>query len=332
MAPTLPPFQNTSTTASPAPSLAASLNIPYVTAELFIAALSTAGNLLVCVAVATERRLRTVTNYFLVSLAVADVCVGALAIPCAILTDMGIPRNTHSQTQQTRALTHPQLYLCLFMLSVLIMLTQSSILSLLAVAVERYVAIFLPFRHQRYMTGRLAVLVIVCVWVLAFLMGLVPLMGWYREGAGESGRCSFVQVVDMRYMVFFNFFVCVLAPLVVMLLLYAHIFSLAQRQARRINQETQLGRRINVERQVNLKQEVKTATSVFMVLFLFAICWLPLHIINCFLLLSPASPVPLPLLLTAIILSHANSALNPLLYAYKMRPFRHAFKRLLCCK
>uniref|UniRef100_A0AAR2J622 Adenosine receptor B1a n=1 Tax=Pygocentrus nattereri TaxID=42514 RepID=A0AAR2J622_PYGNA len=131
-------------------------NLPYMMAELVIAFLSTVGNLLVCAAVGLNRKLHTVTNYFLVSLAVADVCVGALAIPCAILTDIGIPRNN--------------LYLCLLMLSVLIMLTQSSIFSLLAVAVERYVAIFMPLRYQSLMTPRNALLVILVTWVLAFLM------------------------------------------------------------------------------------------------------------------------------------------------------------------
>uniref|UniRef100_A0AAZ1XFJ2 G-protein coupled receptors family 1 profile domain-containing protein n=1 Tax=Oreochromis aureus TaxID=47969 RepID=A0AAZ1XFJ2_OREAU len=105
---------------------------------LVIAFFSTTGNLLVCVAVGLNRKLRTVTNYFLVSLAVADICVGAIAIPCAILTDIGLPRHN--------------LYLCLLMLSVLIMFTQSSIFSLLAVAVERYIAIFMPFRYQRSQT------------------------------------------------------------------------------------------------------------------------------------------------------------------------------------
>ncbi|KAL2082175.1 hypothetical protein ACEWY4_021993 [Coilia grayii] len=305
------------------PELLVSLNVPYVVAELVIAVLSTAGNLLVCVAVAINRRLRTVTNYFLVSLAVADVCVGALAIPCAILTDLGIPQH--------------QLYLCLFMLSVLIMLTQSSIFSLLAVAIERYVAIFLPFRHQRIMTPRNALLIIVATWVLAFLIGLVPLMGWYRQPA-ESGHCFFVLVVDMTYMVYFNFFACVLAPLVAMFLIYARIFAVVKRQARRIAAERgavatdKEGGEGLAARTVQMKQEVRTATSVFLVLFLFAACWIPLHVINCFLLLCPTCPVPLPLLLTAIILSHANSAVNPIVYAYKMKAFRLAFKAIFCCR
>ncbi|MCI4389696.1 hypothetical protein PGIGA_G00101470 [Pangasianodon gigas] len=294
----------------------ASINVPYMAAELVIAFLSTVGNLLVCAAVGFNRKLHTVTNYFLVSLAVADVCVGALAIPCAIMTDLGIPRHN--------------LYLCLLMLSVLIMLTQSSIFSLLAVAVERYVAIFMPFRYHSTMTPRNALLVILITWVLAFLIGLVPLMGWHKTPPGD-GFCFFVSVVEMTYMVYFNFFACVLTPLIVMFLIYAQIFLTVKQQMRRIAADR--GGQANSEGATNIKKEMKTATSLFLVLFLFTVCWIPLHIINCFLLLCPECYVPLPLLLTAIILSHANSAVNPFLYAYKMKSFREAFKGIfLCCR
>ncbi|XP_062323510.1 adenosine receptor A1-like [Osmerus eperlanus] len=308
-----------SSTSSSLSSAPPSPNVPYMAAELVIAILSTVGNLLVCAAVGLNRKLRTVTNYFLVSLAVADICVGALAIPCAILTGVGVPRH--------------DLYLCLLMLSVLIMLTQSSIFSLLAVAVERYVAIFMPFRYHALMTPRNAVLVILVTWVLAFLIGLVPLMGWHKTPP-ESGYCFFVLVVDMTYMVYFNFFACVLAPLVVMFLIYAQIFLTVKRQMRRIAAE-RLGGAAEGQaaRAANMKKELKTATSLFLVLFLFTACWIPLHVINCFLLLCPHCPVPLELLLTAIILSHANSAVNPFLYAYKMKVFRESFKAIfLCCR
>ncbi|XP_074416230.1 adenosine receptor A1 [Sinocyclocheilus rhinocerous] len=304
------------TTTTAAPSILASINLPYMIAELVIALLSTVGNLLVCVAVGLNRKLQTVTNYFLVSLAVADICVGSLAIPCAIMTDLGIPRHN--------------LYLCLLMLSVLIMLTQSSIFSLLAVAIERYIAIFMPFQYHRLMTPRNAVLVLCFTWTLAFLIGLVPLMGWHKPPP-ESGYCFFVLVVDMTYMVYFNFFACVLTPLVVMFLIYAQIFVTVKRQMRRIAAER--GSAANTEGTTKMKKEMKMATSLFLVLFLFTSCWIPLHIINCFLLLCPSCPVPLPLLLTAIILSHANSAVNPFLYAYKMKTFRNAFKAIfLCCR
>ncbi|XP_041717027.1 adenosine receptor A2a-like [Coregonus clupeaformis] len=305
----------------PPPDLVVSPNVVYMVAELVIATLSTVGNLLVCAAVGLNRKLRTVTNYFLVSLAVADICVGALAIPCAILTGVGVPRHN--------------LYLCLLMLSVLIMLTQSSIFSLLAVAVERYVAIFLPFHYHTLMTPRNAILVILVTWVLAFLIGLVPLMGWHKTPP-ESGYCFFVFVVDMTYMVYFNFFACVLVPLVVMFLIYAKIFVTVKRQVRRIAAERGGGVggvEGQAARSASMKREMKTATSLFLVLFLFTACWIPLHVINCFLLLCPGCPMPLELLLTAIILSHANSAVNPFLYAYKMKTFRNTFKAIfLCCR
>ncbi|XP_037306007.2 adenosine receptor A2a-like [Pungitius pungitius] len=302
-----PPSSNSTSSLPPSTPY---LNVAYVAAEVAIALLSVAGNLLVCAAVGLERRLRTVTNYFLVSLAAADVCVGAVAIPCAVLTDIGLPRHN--------------LYLCLLMLSVLIMFTQSSIFSLLAVAVERYVAIFMPLRYGAVMTPRNAALVILATWLLAFLIGLVPLMGWHKTPAG-AGSCFFVAVVDMTYMVYFNFFACVLTPLVIMFLIYAKIFVAVKRQVRRIASERGEGR---ARAAAGLRREVKTAASLFLVLFLFAGCWIPLHVINCFLLLCPHCPVPLELLLTAILLSHANSAVNPFLYAYTMAAYRDAFRAI----
>uniref|UniRef100_A0A672YTE9 G-protein coupled receptors family 1 profile domain-containing protein n=1 Tax=Sphaeramia orbicularis TaxID=375764 RepID=A0A672YTE9_9TELE len=289
-------FTNYSSSTSPPPAvLVVSPNMAYMAAELIIAFLSTVGNVLVCVAVGINRKLRTVTNYFLVSLAVADICVGTIAIPCAILTDIGLP--------------HHNLHLCLLMLSVLIMFTQNSIFSLLAVAVERYLAIFMPFRYQMLMTPRNAVLVILAKWLLAITIGLVPLMGWHLPPP-DSGYCFFVFVVDMTYMVYFHFFAL-----------------------RRIAFEQGAKGEAQMRAAANIRREMKMAVSLFLVLFLFAVCWIPLHVINCFLLMCPRCYVPFELLLTAIILSHANSAVNPFLYAYTMTTFRDTFKAIfLCCR
>ncbi|XP_058468504.1 adenosine receptor A1-like [Solea solea] len=316
------PYYNSSSaspsSSSPPADLVISPNVAYMAAELVIAFLSTVGNLLVCIAVCINRNLRTVTNYFLVSLAVADICVGTVAIPCAILTGVGLPRHSF--------------YLCLFMLSELILFTQSSIFSLLAVAVDRYVAIFMPFRYQALMTSRNAMLVILTTWLLAFFIGLVPLMGWHKTPP-DSGYCLFVLVVDMTYVLYFIFFVCLLIPLLIMYIIYAHIFIMVKRQMRRIASE-QSGRGGKQMRDAaRIRREMKTATSLFLVLFLFTICWIPLNVMNCFLVLCPFCPVPFELLLTAIILSHANSAVNPFLYAYTMTAFRDTFKAIfLCCR
>ncbi|XP_067117061.1 adenosine receptor A2a-like [Osmerus mordax] len=292
---------------------------PYIAAELLIAILSTTGNLLVCLAVIRNRKLRTVTNYFLVSLAVADLFVGLLAIPCAVLTGLGIP--------------HHNLPVCLLLLSVLIVLTQSSVLSLLAVAAERYVAILLPLQYQRIMSPRNARLALGLTWALALVSGAVPLMGWH-DSPPPSGFCIFTCVVNMSYMVYFNFFGCVLLPLVVMFGIYGRIFITVRQHLRRIADLRGLaGQGAGAgARPLRMRSERRKATSLFLILFLFMLCWLPLHCINCVLLLCPSCNVPLPVSLAAILLSHANSALNPLLYAYRMRSFRHTLKMMCLCQ
>ncbi|KAG8148286.1 hypothetical protein E2320_007276 [Naja naja] len=103
----------------------------YIAVELLMAVLAIAGNVLVCWAVALNSRLKTATNYFLVSLAVADVAVGLLAIPFAVTISMGLTTDFHC---------------CLFLACFVLVLTQSSIFSLLAVAVDRYLAIKIPLR------------------------------------------------------------------------------------------------------------------------------------------------------------------------------------------
>lgn len=45
------------------------------------------GNVLVCMAVSMEKRLQTVTNYFLFSLAVTDLHVCIIVMPVSILND-----------------------------------------------------------------------------------------------------------------------------------------------------------------------------------------------------------------------------------------------------
>jgi len=45
------------------------------------------GNVLVCLSVKRERSLQTVTNYFIVSLAIADIMVAVLVMPLAVYVE-----------------------------------------------------------------------------------------------------------------------------------------------------------------------------------------------------------------------------------------------------
>lgn len=102
---------------------------PYIALEVIITVPSIVRNALVCWAVAINSTLKNATNYVLVLLAVADIAVGLLAFLLAI--SISFETDFHR---------------CLFLACFVLVLTQSSNFSLLAVTTDRYLAIKTPLR------------------------------------------------------------------------------------------------------------------------------------------------------------------------------------------
>ncbi|KFW82484.1 Adenosine receptor A2a, partial [Manacus vitellinus] len=253
-------------------------DIAYIILELIIAVLAILGNILVCWAVYLNSNLQNVTNYFVVSLAAADIAVGVLAIPFAITISTGFCAF---------------FYGCLFIACFVLVLTQSSIFSLLAIAIDRIIAIRIPLRYNGLVTGSRAKGIIAICWVLSFIIGLTPMLGWHNRaqieelGSNRSSpincsnsmvACLFEAVVTMEYMVYYNFFACVLLPLLLMFGIYLKIFMAARRQLKQMENKMVHGERSRS----TLQKEVHAAKSLAIIVGLFAVCWLPLHIINCF--------------------------------------------------
>lgn len=182
------------------------------------------------------------------------------------------------------------------------------------------------------MTGRRARGIIAICWVLSISIGLTPMTGWHR-GPGDNSTCPpglveclFEKVVLMEYMVYFNFFGCVLLPLLLMLAIYLCIFMAARHQLKLMEAKASHGEKSRS----TLQKEVHAAKSLAIIVGLFAVCWLPLHIINCFALFCPTCERPPAwIMYVAIILSHANSVVNPFIYAYRIREFRQTFRRII---
>ncbi|XP_061822451.1 adenosine receptor A2b-like [Nerophis lumbriciformis] len=305
------------------------MQLLYIGLELLIACLAVAGNLLVCCSVCLNSNLQSITNFFVVSLAAADIAVGLLAIPFAITISTGFCADFHG---------------CLFIACFVLVLTQSSIFSLLAIAVDRYIAIKNPLRYNSLVTGQRAKVIIALCWLLSVAIGLTPMLGWNKGWNSSRGasttcpegltECLFEGVVTLDYMIYFNFFGCVLLPLAVMLVVYAHIFMAARRQLRltglkKVSPAPSLRAPASSSRST-LHKEVHAAKSLAIIVGLFAVCWLPLHVINCFNHLCPDCARPHVWVMNiAIIMSHANSVVNPFIYAYRIREFRQTFRRIL---
>ncbi|XP_030821769.1 adenosine receptor A3 [Camarhynchus parvulus] len=283
-----------------------SLDGIYIGAECLLALFATLGNALVIWAVRLNVAFQNTTLCFIASLALADAAMGLLVMPLAIVVSLGTAMPTYG---------------CLFMCCLMLVFSNASILSLLAIAIDRYLRVKLPTRYKIIITERRIWWALGLCWSLSLLGGLVPMFGWNKAGPRSSSflRCRFISVMRMDYMVYFCFFLWTLMPLFIMCALYAEIFYIIR---------TKLGQGVRGAGAF-YGHEFRTAKSLALVLLLFAISWLPLCTINCVCYFHPESQIPPYLIYLAILLSHANSVMNPIVYAYKIKKFRTSYLLIL---
>ncbi|NWW93420.1 AA3R protein, partial [Rhynochetos jubatus] len=286
-----------------------SLDGIYIGTECLVALFATLGNTLVIWVVKLNSTFQNTTVYFIVSLALADIAVGILVMPLAIVVSLGI--SVH-------------FYTCLLMCCLMVVFTNASILSLLAIAIDRYLRVKVPTRYKIITTERRIWWALGLCWSVSLLVGLVPMFGWNKREPRNAGflRCRFISVMRMDYMVYFSFFTWILVPLLIMCALYAEIFYIIR---------TKLSQGATNVRGAGAfyGQEFKTAKSLALVLFLFAVSWLPLCIINCISYFYPECEIPPYLMYMGILLSHANSAMNPIVYACKIKKFKNTYRLIL---
>ncbi|XP_063974070.1 adenosine receptor A2b isoform X2 [Diachasmimorpha longicaudata] len=313
----------------------AQLNIPYAVCEIVVAVCAVVGNGLVITVFSRDKKLRRRTNYYIISLASADLLVGLFAIPFAVLASIGLPTN---------------LYACLFTVSVLVVLCTISIFCLVAVSIDRYWAILYPMGYSRNVRTKTAIGIICVCWIAGTLVGFLPLLGWNSGIKKTDDKCIFVEVMDYNYLVFL-YFATIIFPAFLIAAFYAHIYRVViQQQMMPMKPINPTGPKPkNQKSKVKLmssdgssgpmmlrllgaaqKREVKATQNLSRIVIFFIICWFPLYTINCVKAFCPDCDVNDFVLNFSIILSHVNSVGNPILYAYHLKDFRAALKAFIC--
>ncbi|GJQ83349.1 AdoR [Trypoxylus dichotomus] len=167
-------------------------------------------------------------------------------------------------------------------------------------------------------------------------------MGWHNADSPEANReCYFLKVVDMNYLVFL-YFGTIITPALVLAAFYAHIYRVVLKQLRQIvtispthgSSSTSSARTGNGGTMLRMlgaaqKREVKATQNLSIIVLFFMICWIPLYTINCVIAFCSQCEINETFMSLCIILSHANSAGNPILYAYHLKDFREALRNFL---
>ncbi|XP_058382099.1 D(4) dopamine receptor [Diceros bicornis minor] len=163
-----------------------------------------AGNSLVCVSVAAERALQTPTNYFIVSLAAADLLLALLVLPLFV----------YSEVQGGVWLLSPGL--CDALMAMDVMLCTASIFNLCAISVDRFVAVAVPLSYNRQSRGGRQLVLIGATWLLSAAVAAPVLCGLNDAHGRDPAVC---RLEDRDYVVYSS--VCsFFLPCPLMLLLY----------------------------------------------------------------------------------------------------------------
>lgn len=289
------------------------VKVAYAVFDSVMAVATVIGNLLVIVAFTKEPNLKTVTNYFIFSLAVTDLLVGAVGMPIYIysmLTDLP----AHFE-------------FCLIINTWILTLCTISIFHLLALSYDRYTVIVTLTRITQSKKEKRARLLIGAAWLLGTIVGCLPLMGW-NNGPPEEPRCIFVEIIDFSYLVFLYYFT-IITPTVFMIFFYVGI-------CRKVHQHNQTGLHnkgmINKQKMKYFVRQRKIVFSLVLVIVSFFVCWYPLYTLNAVSYYCPDCTIHAVWFYITIVLSHFSSAINPLIYAYTMPGFRDAFQRVLSCQ
>ncbi|XP_054832343.1 histamine H2 receptor [Eublepharis macularius] len=275
------------------------------------------GNVVVCLAVRFNRRLRTLTNCFIVSLAVTDLMLGLLVQPFAALYEVSNHRWYLSSIW------------CNIYTSLDVMLCTASILNLFMISLDRYYVVTAPLRYTTLVTPRRVVMVMVFIWVVSIMVSFLPIhLGWNTNGTiiHDSDQCNLgVNCIYGLVDALLTFYI----PLVIMCTTYYRIFKIAREQAKRINN---VPCNKKVHHALPTVNEHKATVTLAIVMGAFIICWFPYFTVFIFRGIYGDDAVSKELLSVVTWLGYANSALNPILYGTLNRDFRTAYQQLFRCQ
>ncbi|XP_036003536.1 trace amine-associated receptor 1-like [Fundulus heteroclitus] len=271
-----------------------------------VSTLTVSGNLLVITSVIYFKQLHTPTNYLILSLAVADLLVGALVL----LFNMALSLQS--------CLYFGDL-VCKIRRSLDISLMTTSILNLCCISIDRYYAVCQPLTYRTQINVSVVSVMILLSWIVSALSGFGIMFVGLKNTVCE-GRCFIFHIPHSNVI---GSVVSFYLPVFIMLCIYLKIFFVAQKQARSI-QSTKAGTTTS-----GMERKATKTLAIIMGVFLF--CWTPFFVSITF---NPVLnySIPAPVTETLVWLGWSNSMLNPFVYCFFYSWFRSAFRIIISGK
>ena len=234
----------------------------------------------------------------LLSLACSDVAVGLFSQPLYTFFLINWLRldNPSCNAKQVRTISST-------------LFSGASFLGVVAVSVDRFLAVHLHLRYQELVTHRRVVIVVIVIWVYNAFLSLMIL--W-----GSLGTLDVVGMINFAF------------SFIITLVVYIRIYQTVRRHKNHI-QSMQIRNEAQSEEIKNFTVLIKSTVGIFYVYLVFLICYLPYLICKTVLQIYGPSIVLKKLYLYSLTFVYLNSSLNPVIYCWKMKHIRHAIIDIL---
>ena len=269
------------------------------------------GNSLTLLVMLLNRRMRTIPNMFVASLAVSDLLLGL----CSFVP-FGIPVlvTSHWLFNDTA---------CQFQGYITIALVVASIHTLVLMAVNRYYRIVKPAKYQRYFTKKKTLIMILVSWFSSFCAPLPHVLSGIKI-VFHPAKFFCYFVIEKRAFLHYGSPLYIGVPTCVIIYCYSRIFSTVRNHNRNLHLPNNLISSVNVE-------DVKVARTIFLVVVFFNLCWIPILTVNVLNDVFQKWIFPTEVYILNSFLGTLSSAVNPLLYGVMNKSFRTNYLKLLRC-
>ena len=180
----------------------------------------------------------------------------------------------------------------------------ASLLGVVAVSVDRFLAVHLHLRYQELVSHMRVVVMVVSIWVFSGFFSLMILWGPFNAW-------NLIRTITAAF------------GFIITLVVYIRIYQTVRRHKNHI-QSMQILDEAQSEGIKNLTVLIKSTVGIFYVYIVFLICYLPFIICMAVIQIYGSNIALKKLFLYSLTLVYLNSSLNPVIYCWKMKRIRRA--------
>ncbi|KAE8284198.1 Melanopsin-A Mammalian-like melanopsin Melanopsin-M Opsin-4-A Opsin-4M [Larimichthys crocea] len=278
------------------------------------------GNFLVIYAFCRSRSLRTPSNIFIINLAVTDFLMCLTQTPTFFINSMHKRWIFGKKGCEVYAFCGALFGIC-------------SMMTLMVIAVDRYVVITRPLASLGAMSRKKALGIVAAAWVYSMGWSLPPFFGWSAyvpEGLMTS--CSwdymtFTPSVRSYTMLLFTFVFFI--PLAIIIFSYCCIFRAIRHTVRAITKISCEGSRDSAKRFHKMKKEWKMAKIALIVILLYVISWAPYSCVALTAFAGYADMVTPYMHSVPAVIAKASAIYNPIVYAITHPRYRSELSKYI---